>query len=275
VFRASKTAALTVVRTGALTVARRTGVPIEARILEQMWALDRVRTSVRTSGRDQALTLERMPEPVPGNPAQDLVPAARPHRMRARQPVRALVRLGHLLAPQAFRELSTPEQTAAPMVGPAETAERTVAHSGTAEPTEVPIAGPTAVPAETAERTAAHSGTAEPTEVPIAEQMEAPTAEQTAAPGTMRSALTGVLGMTATWPAPEELLDRKVDPTARRLRPEPVEPPEWRTAAPMVALTEELMAAPKRATGLTARPQIQTSIATIFNGGLIPIDSTS
>jgi hypothetical protein len=156
-----------------------------------------------------------------------------------------------------------------------ETVERTAAHSGTAEPTEVPIAEPTAVPAETGAQTAAHSGTAEPTEVPIAEPTEAPTAEQTAAPGTMRSALTGVLGTTATWPAPEELPDRKVDPTARRLRPEPVEPPEWRTAAPMVALTEELMAAPKRATGLTARPQIQTSIATISNGGLIPIDSTS
>ena len=91
----------------------------------------------------------------------------------------------------------------------------------------------------------------------------------------MPSALTEALGTTATWPAPAELPDRKVDPTARRLRPEQVEPPEWRTAAPMEELMEELMAAPKRATGLTARPQIRTSIATTSSGGLIPIDSTS
>jgi hypothetical protein len=43
----------------------------------------------------------------------------------------------------------------------------------------------------------------------------------------------------------------------------------------MVALTVELMAAPKRATELTVRPQIRTSIATISSGGLIPIDCTS
>jgi hypothetical protein len=43
----------------------------------------------------------------------------------------------------------------------------------------------------------------------------------------------------------------------------------------MAELTEELTAVPKRATGLTARPQIPTLIATISNGGLIPIDSTS
>jgi hypothetical protein len=259
VFRASKTAALTVVRTAALTVARRIGVPIGARILVQTWARGRVRTWVRTSGRDQAQTLERMLEPMPRNPAQDSVPAGRRHRMRVRQPVRALVRLGHLLAPREFRARSTPEQTAVPMVGPAvggaETVVRTAALSGTVEQTEVPIAVQT--------------------EAPMAEQTGGPTAEQTVAQGTMPSALTEALGTTATWPAPAELPDRKVDPTARRLRPEQVEPPEWRTAAPMVELMEELMAAPKRATGLTARPQIRTSIATISSGGLIPIDSTS
>lgn len=258
-FRASKTAALTVVRTAALTVARRIGVPIGARILVQTWARGRV----RTSGRDQVQTLERMLEPMPRNSAQDSVPAGRPHRMRVRQPVRALVRLGHLLAPREFRTRNTPEQTAVPMVGPtvvpAETGARTAALSGTAEQTEVPIA----------------EQTVEQTEAPIAEQTEAPTAEQTVAQGTMPSALTVALGTTATWPAPAELLDRRVDPTARRLRPEQVEPLEWRTAAPMVELMEELMAAPKRATGLTARPQIRTSIATISSGGLIPIASTS
>jgi hypothetical protein len=259
VFRASKTAALTVVRTAALTVARRIGVPIGARILVQTWARGRVRTWVRTSGRDQAQTLERMLEPMPRNPAQDSVPAGRPHRMRVRQPVRALVRLGHLLAPREFRARSTPEQTAVPMVGPAvggaETVVRIAALPGTVEQTEVPIAVQT--------------------EAAMAEQTGGPTAEQTVAQGTMPSALTEALGTTATWPAPAELPDRKVDPTARRLRPEQVEPPEWRTAAPMVELMEELMAAPKRATGLTARPQIRTSIATISSGGLIPIDSTS
>jgi hypothetical protein len=259
VFRASKTAALTVVRTAALTVARRIGVPIGARILVQTWARGRV----RTSGRDQVQTLERMLEPMPRNSAQDSVPAGRPHRMRVRQPVRALVRLGHLLAPREFRTRNTPEQTAVPMVGPtvvpAETGARTAALSGTAEQTEVPIA----------------EQTVEQTEAPIAEQTEAPTAEQTVAQGTMPSALTVALGTTATWPAPAELLDRRVDPTARRLRPEQVEPLEWRTAAPMVELMAALMAAPKRATGLTARPQIRTSIATISSGGLIPIASTS
>jgi hypothetical protein len=277
VFRASKTAALTVVRTAALTVARRIGVPIGARILVQTWARGRVRTSVRTSGRDQAQTLERMLEPMPRNPAQDSVPAGRPHRMRVRQPVRALVRLGHLLAPREFRARSTPEQTAVPMVGPAvggaETVVRTAALSGTVEQTEVPIAVQTEAPMaeQIGGPTAALLGTAEQIEGPTA----APTAEQTVAQGTMPSALTEALGTTATWPAPAELPDRKVDPTARRLRPEQVEPPEWRTAAPMVELMEELMAAPKRATGLTARPQIRTSIATISSGGLIPIDSTS
>ena len=111
----------------------------------------------------------------------------------------------------------------------------------------------------------------EPTEVPIGEQTEAPTL----APGTMRSALTAVLDTTATWPALEELPDPKVDPTARRPRPEQAELLEWRTAAPMAELTEELTEEPKRATELTGRPQIPTSIATISNGGLIPIDSTS
>jgi hypothetical protein len=227
--------------------------------LVRMRARGRDRTSVRTSGRDQAQTLERMLEPMPRNPAQDSVPAGRPHRMRVRQPVRALVRLGHLLAPREFRARSTPEQTAVPMVGPAvggaETVVRIAALPGTVEQTEVPIAVQT--------------------EAAMAEQTGGPTAEQTVAQGTMPSALTEALGTTATWPAPAELPDRKVDPTARRLRPEQVEPPEWRTAAPMVELMEELMAAPKRATGLTARPQIRTSIATISSGGLIPIDSTS
>jgi hypothetical protein len=106
---------------------------------------------------------------------------------------------------------------------------------------------------------------------PMAEQTAAPMAEQTAAqtaaPGTMRSALTGAVTTTATWSAPEESQDRKVDPTVRRLRPERVEPPEWPTAAPMLALTEELMAAPKRVTGLTVQPQIRTSIAIIPSGG--------
>jgi hypothetical protein len=180
--------------------------------------------------------------------------------MKVRQPVRALVRLGHPPEAQAFRERSTPEQIAGPMV------ERM------AVPTEVPIGEPTAVPpAETEARTAAPSGMEEPTEVPIGELTEAPAV----APGTMRSALTAVLDTTATWPALVELPDRKVDPTARRRRPEQAEPPEWRTAAPMVELTEELMAAPKQATVLTARPQIQTPIATISSGGLIHIDSTS
>jgi hypothetical protein len=241
--------------------------------LVQTWARGRVRTSVRTSGRDQAQTLERMLEPMPRNPAQDSVLAGRLHRMRVRQPVRALVRLGHLLAPREFRARSTPEQTAVPMVGPAvggaETVVQTAALSGTVERTEVPIAVQTEAPMaeQTGGPTAALLGTAE--------QNGGPTAEQTVAQGTMPSALTEALGTTATWPAPAELPDRKVDPTARRLRPEQVEPPEWRTAAPMVELMEELMAAPKRATGLTARPQIRTSIATISSGGLIPIDSTS
>jgi len=263
VFRASKTAALTVVPTAALTVAlsaqpapapgwaptavamqaltsaRRIGVPMGPPILVRIWARARERTSVRTLVREQAQTSERMLEPMPRNPAQDSVLAVLLHRMRVRQPVRGLVRLGHLLPPQAFRERSTPEQTAVPIVGPLATGARTAALSGTAGQTVVPIAAPTAGP--------------------------------TVAPVTMRSALTGVLSTTATWRVPGELPDRKADPTAHRLRPEQVEPPEWRTAAPMAELT----AVPKRATGLTAWPQIPTSIATIFNGGLIPIDSTS
>jgi hypothetical protein len=271
VFRASKTAALTVVRTAALTVARRIGVPIGARILVQTWARGRVRTSVRTSGRDQAQTLERMLEPMPRSPAQDSAPAARPHLTRVRQPVRALVRLGHLLLPQAFRGRSTPEQTAVPIVGPLATGARTAGLSGTVGQTVVPIAVPTA--AQTVVPIAVP--TAAQTVVPIA----VPTAAQTAGPtvvlATMRSALTGVLSTTATWLVRGELPDRKADPTAHRLRQEQVEPPEWPTAAPMAELTEELTAVPKRATGLTGRPQIPTSIATISDGGLIPIDSTS
>ena len=110
---------------GALTSARQIGVPLEALILVRMWARGRDRTSVPTSGRDRAQTLERMLEPMPRSPAQDSAPAARPHLMRVRQPVRALVRLGHLLLPQAFRERSTPEQTAVPIVGPLATGART------------------------------------------------------------------------------------------------------------------------------------------------------
>jgi hypothetical protein len=157
----------------------------------------------------------------------------------------------------------TAEQTAVPIVGPPVTEARTAAHSGTAEQTEVP--------------------TAAQTEVPTAAQTVEPTAAQTLAPGTMRSVLTGVLSTTATWPAPVELPDRKVDRTARRLRPGQVGPPGWLTAArmlePTAAPTEAQMVeptvAPRRATGLTVRPQIQTSIETISDGGLIPIDSTS
>jgi hypothetical protein len=275
VFRASKTAALTVALTvaptaaltvalsvqpapavgsaptavafRALTSARRIGVPLGAPILVRMRARGRDRTSVRTSGRDQAQTLERMLEPMPRSPAQDSAPAARPHLTRVRQPVRALVRLGHLLLPQAFRGRSTPEQTAVPIVGPLATGARTAGLSGTVGQTVVPIAVPTA----------------------------AQTAGPTVVLATMRSALTGVLSTTATWLVRGELPDRKADPTAHRLRQEQVEPPEWPTAAPMAELTEELTAVPKRATGLTGRPQIPTSIATISDGGLIPIDSTS
>jgi hypothetical protein len=228
---------------GALTSARQIGVQLEALILVRMWARGRD----RTSGRDQAQTLERMLEPLPRSPAQDSAPVARPHLMRVRQPARALVRLGHLLLRQAFRERSTPEQTAVPIVGPLATGARTVGLSGTVGQTAVPIAVPTA------------AQTAVPTVVPV----------------TMRSALTGVLSTTATWLVRGELPDRKADPTAHRLRQEQVEPPEWPTAAPMAELTEELTEVPKRATELTGRPQIPTSIATISNGGLIPIDSTS
>ena len=92
----------------------------------------------------------------------------------------------------------------------------------------------------------------------------------------MRSALTGVLSTTVMpslgW---EVSQDRRVDPTAHRPWPEPAEPPEWLTAAPMAELTEELMAAPRPAMGPTAQPPIQTSIATIFSGGLIPFDPIS
>jgi hypothetical protein len=258
-FRALTSARRIGVPMGALTSARRIGVPLGAPILVRMRARGRDRTSVRTSGRDQAQTLERMLEPMPRSPAQDSAPAARPHLTRVRQPVRALVRLGHLLLPQAFRGRSTPEQTAVPIVGPLATGARTAGLSGTVGQTVVPIAVPTAAQ----------------TVVPIA----VPTAAQTAGPtvvlATMRSALTGVLSTTATWLVRGELPDRKADPTAHRLRQEQVEPPEWPTAAPMAELTEELTAVPKRATGLTGRPQIPTSIATISNGGLIPIDSTS
>src|SRR5215218_4736438 len=105
-----------------------------------------------------------MLEPKLRSPAQDSVLAVLLHRMRVRQPVRALVRLGHLLPPQAL--------------------------SGTGPRTAVPIAGPPAAWA----RTAALSGTAGQTAVPIAAQ----TAEQTVAPGRMRSVLIGVPSTTAT-----------------------------------------------------------------------------
>jgi hypothetical protein len=246
-FRALTSARRIGVPMGALTSARRIGVPLGAPILVRMRARGRDRTSVRTSGRDQAQTLERMLEPMPRSPAQDSAPAARPHLTRVRQPVRALVRLGHLLLPQAFRGRSTPEQTAVPIVGPLATGARTAGLSGTVGQTVVPIAVPTA----------------------------AQTVVPTVVLATMRSALTGVLSTTATWLVRGELPDRKADPTAHRLRQEQVEPPEWPTAAPMAELTEELTAVPKRATGLTGRPQIPTSIATISDGGLIPIDSTS
>src|SRR5215203_66142 len=147
-------------------------------------------TSVRTSGREQAQTLERMLEPKLRSPAQDSVLAVLLHRMRVRQPVRALVRLGHLLPPQALSAAGA--RTAAP----SETAEPTAAQpaagapSGTAEQTAVPIAGPPAAWA----RTAALSGTAGQTAVPIAAQ----TAVQTVAPGRMRSVLIGVPSTTAT-----------------------------------------------------------------------------
>src|SRR5215203_4689963 len=96
--------------------------------------------------REQAQTSERMLEPMPRNPAQDSVLAVLLHRMRVRQPVRGSVRLGHLLPPLAFRERSTPEQTAVPIVGPLATGARTAALSGTAGQTVVPIAAPTAGP---------------------------------------------------------------------------------------------------------------------------------
>src|SRR5215213_3693548 len=115
-----------------------------------------------------------MLEPKRRSPAQDSVLAVLLHRMRVRQPVRVLVRLGHLLPPQA---LSAAGAAAA-------------APSGTAEQTAVPIAGPPAAWA----RTAALSGTAGQTAVPIAAQ----TAVQTVAPGRMRSVLIGVPSTTAT-----------------------------------------------------------------------------
>jgi hypothetical protein len=92
----------------------------------------------------------------------------------------------------------------------------------------------------------------------------------------MPSALTGVLSTTVMptlgW---EVSQDRRVDLTAHRPWREPAEPPEWLTAAPMAELTEELMAAPRPAMGPTAQPPIQTSIATIFSGGLISFDNIS
>src|SRR5215207_1638923 len=156
----------TAVAMQALTSARRIGVPMGAPILVRIWARARERTSERTSVREQAQTLERMLEPRPRSPAQDSVRAARPHRMRVQQPVRALARLGHLLPPQAFRERNTPEQTAVPIVGALATGGRTAALSGTAGQTVVPIAAPTAGP--TVAPVAALSGTAGQTVVPIA-----------------------------------------------------------------------------------------------------------
>src|SRR5215218_3340915 len=121
-----------------------------------------------------------MLEPKLRSPAQDSVLAVLLHRMRVRQPVRALVRLGHLLPPQAL-SVTGARTAAQPAAG---------APSGTAEQTAVPIAGPPAAWA----RTAALSGTAGQTAVPIAAQ----TAEQTVAPGRMRSVLIGVPSTTAT-----------------------------------------------------------------------------
>jgi len=307
-------AALTVARTAAQTVARTAGRRIEALtgapILVRMWARGRDQISVRTSERDPVQILERMLEPdeartwaltlvpTPQNPARDSVQAAPPHPMRVRQPARALVRLGR---PVASRGPNTPEgaavptvelsaRTAAPTVEP--TAERSVTAAPIAALAETAVltvartvgltAAPTAERSETAARTVVLM--AEPAETPApiavpaetAAQTGVPTPEQTAARARMLSALTGVLSTTVMptlgW---EVSQDRRVDLTAHRPWREPAEPPEWLTAAPMAELTEELMAAPRPAMGPTAQPPIQTSIATIFSGGLISFDDIS
>src|SRR5215216_3306560 len=98
-----------------------------------------------------------MLEPKLRSPAQDSVLAVLLHRMRVRQPVRGLVRLGHLLPPQALSA-----------------AARTAVHSGMAEQTAVPIVGPQAAVA----RKAALSGTAERTVVAVAELTVAETEVQ-------------------------------------------------------------------------------------------------
>jgi hypothetical protein len=310
VFRASKMAALTVARTAAPMVARTAGRRIEALtgapILVRMWARGRDRISVRTSERDPVQIVERMLEPdgartwapmlvpTPQNPARDSVRAAPPHLMRVRQRARALVRLGR---PVVARGPSTPEGAAVPMVElSARTAVPTVEPTAERSVTAAPIvalaetavltvaltAAPTAERSETAARTVVL--TAEPAETAVlievpaetAAQTGGPTPEQTAAQVRMPSALTGVLSTTVMptlgW---EVSQDRRVDLTAHRPWREPAEPPEWLTAAPMAELTEELMAAPRPAMGPTAQPPIQTSIATIFSGGLISFDNIS
>ena len=296
VFRASKMAALTVARTAAPTAERTAGrrieAPIGAPILVRMWARGRDQISVRTSEPDPVQIVVRMLEPdgartwapmlvpTPQSPARDSVRAAPPHPMRVRQPARALVRLGR---PVVARGPSTPEGAAVPMVElsartavptvepTAErsvTAVRIVALAETAVLTVARTVALTAEPAETAAPIAVPAGTAAQTGVP--------TPEQTAARARMLSALTGVLNTTVMptlgW---EVSQDRRVDLTAHRPWREPAEPPEWLTAAPMAELTEELMAAPRPAMGPTAQPPIQTSIATIFSGGLISFDHIS
>lgn len=300
VFRASKMAALTVAQTGAQTVARTAGRRIEALtgapILVRMWARGRDQISVRTSERDPVQIVERMLEPAgaptwapmlvptPQNPARDSVQAAPPHPMRVRQPARALVRLGR---PVVARGPSTPEgaavptvelsaRTAVPTVEP--TAERSVTAAPIAALAETAVLTVARTVGLTAERseTAAQTGVLTAVPAETAAQTGVPTPEQTAAQARMLSALTGVLSTTVMptlgW---EVSQDRRVDLTAHRPWREPAEPPEWLTAAPMAELTEELMAAPRPAMGPTAQPPIQTSIATIFSGGLISFDDIS
>lgn len=296
VFRASKMAALTVARTAAPTAERiarrRIEAPIGAPILVRMWARGRDQISVRTSEPDPVQILVRMLEPdgartwapmlvpTPQNPARDSVQAAPPHPMRVRQPARALVRLGR---PVVARGPSTPEGAAVPMVElsartAVPTVEPTAERSVTAVPTVALVETAVLTVARTVALTAEPAETAVPTAVPAetAAQTGVPTPEQTAARARMLSALTGVLSTTVMptlgW---EVSQDPRVDLTAHRPWREPAEPPEWLTAAPMAELTEELMAAPRPAMGPTAQPPIQTSIATIFSGGLISFDHIS
>ena len=110
--------------------------------------------------------------------------------------------------------------------------------------------------------------TAAPTVVPIA--------EPTVAQATMLSAPIAVLNTTVMQTVGSEVSRaRRVDPTARRLWRELAEPAEWLMAGQMVEPTVEPMAAQRPATARTAQPPIQTSIATILNGGLSRIDRAS